>query len=923
MKNYQLSIFFFTLLCLASIDCWAGPVSESQALQTARRFYASPALRAPGKKAAPVLAFKLADAKGEPQVYVFGKGENQQGFVVVAGDDRVPAVLGYSDEGQFQADDMPSNMRAWLDEYARQINYLRSHPAMENRREATRLATAVGPLLGGIEWDQLDPYNKKCPNGYPTGCVATAMGQVMYYHKYPEHGNGSKSYNWNGRTLSANFGNTTYQWDKMANKVTKDSPADAQEAVSTLLYHVGVSLSMNYDDAKNGGSGASPSYIAESFVKYFGYDKGVNLRSREYFTSDEWWSLLQNEFDHGRPVLYGGFTASASGHSFVADGYNQEGYVHINWGWSGVNNGYFLLSALNPKTMGTGGGAQGEGYNYNQTMVIGIQKPAGSKMAYSVIFKNVDDLNTTIEGTKAVTLSANRIHTDGIDPLTLQLRFEVFDADGKSVCTSSTTQKSIDIGESTTAQCSLSLPANMADGTYKAYLTCHINNIDEDGVFNRINYMVGENGYYLITVSGSQRTIKSAGKPALALKSLTVNPNPIEGDKPFTVTAVISNTGGEYDGRMAYQLVYPEDNDHNYYAPEKELVVREGETTTLEFTDCLSLLSNDHYTLQLMERVGINHVPFGNPITIKVNGDAEPYSLSATDYLDFEKGADNVKRDNINITANLKNDGGLFEGRITCLIFTNANAIVAGKQVASLDTVDVQIAKRSSGSLTLHGSWPGAVDGQTYYAALYNVSGGAFITPTKYAQQSFTIRDDASGEPSRLYLKEQIGFEGGNSNVDPSNMTLNVKVLNTGAPYNGNFTASFYKPNGWQALATMSQTAEVGYDDIKTIQIKGSTTALEQGKKYNVGLVFGDNEESSWLSYALHPNYSNVDIVVGNGTSGITEAAYGPADEVSVYNMAGILVAKTTEEGLQAVFQQLPHGQYVARGKNSVRKIAR
>ena len=92
MKNYQLSIFFFTLLCLASIDCWAGPVSESQALQTARRFYASPALRAPGKEAAPVLAFKLADAKGEPQVYVFGKGENQQGFVVVAGDDRDSSV---------------------------------------------------------------------------------------------------------------------------------------------------------------------------------------------------------------------------------------------------------------------------------------------------------------------------------------------------------------------------------------------------------------------------------------------------------------------------------------------------------------------------------------------------------------------------------------------------------------------------------------------------------------------------------------------------------------------------------------------------------------------------------------------------------------------------------------------------------------
>ena len=285
-------------------------------------------------------------------------------------------------------------------------------------------ATAVEPLLKDITWNQTKPYNNCCPNDYPTGCVATAMGQVMYYYRYPEHGVGSNTYQWNGQQLTANFGTTTYQWSNMQDKLTANSSSAAQDAVATLLYHVGVSVNMNYGPASEGGSGASPSYIAPALINHFGYDKGCHLRSREYFTKTEWEATVRNELDNGRPILYGGFTMSASGHSFVCDGYNQQGYYHINWGWDGLNNGYFLLSALDPKTKGTGGGEEGQGFNYNQTMVIGIQKPVdGSKQAYSFVFKYIDQATVTVNRNQPATLKAYGVHTNGTYTLTIPEEF--------------------------------------------------------------------------------------------------------------------------------------------------------------------------------------------------------------------------------------------------------------------------------------------------------------------------------------------------------------------------------------------------------------------------------------------------------------------------------------------------------------------
>lgn len=853
--------------------------------------------------------------------YVFNRGQ-QGGYVVVAGDDRVPAILGYADVGTFSYDHVPDNMKAFLGEYVRQIEYVRSHPSMENNTKVDSYATSVSPLLKNITWNQTEPYNLYCPNDYPTGCVATAMGQVMYYHRYPDHGIGSKTYQWNGQSLTANFGATTYQWDKMQDKLTANSPSSAQSAVATLLYHVGVSVGMNYGPASQGGSGASPSYIAPALVKFFGYDKGCHLRSREYFSKSDWEATVRNELDHGRPILYGGYTVSASGHSFVCDGYNQQGYYHINWGWDGINNGYFLLTALDPKSKGVGGGAEGEGYNYNQTMVIGIQRPVeGSQPVYSLVFKYVDNATMTVKRHDAATLKANGIHTDGIDPLNVSLRFEVYDDSHRLVATSETSSQNLPMGEAIKYQGSITLPDSLKDGIYEARLAAHIQDIDEDGIFNLINYMVGENGYYEVTVKDGQVTYTPKGLPALSLESLSVTPNPIVSKKPFTVSATIKNAGGEFDGKLAYALLHPDGQKDSYYAPDRAVNIKAGETVTVNFTDSTELLGNDNYQLQLVVRDGVAHNNLGQPITIRVDGEKEKANVVGVDYVDITTGVDNAKRDSLNVLAYLHNTGGDFSGKITCLVFNNANDL--DNPVCSLDTISVAIAKGEYKTVEIPGKFLDAKDKQSYYACLFNVDDNDFINPIKYAGVNFTIRDDASNEQPRLYLKRKIDL-GESNQQSADDLLVLTTIQNTGGPYKGTIKASFYNINGWTPLETLSQTVTIGYGETVTIAIKGSSTQLKAGKSYDVGVTFDDADETEWKSYSHHSDYSNGRVAIVSST-GISNIPQDAATTAEIYSMSGILVRRATPSTLANAMSSLPRGEYIiryqGRGKAQTQKI--
>ena len=332
------------------------------------------------------------------------------GFVIVSGDDVVRPVLGYSHERSFRTENMAEAVAKWLEGYKSQIRYAIMHDLQPDQEIINAWAELKGgdlefqehqnrssvPALVQTQWDQPAPYNELCPGGSVTGCVATAMAQIMKYWNYPEKGQGFHSFNHeNYGTVSANFGSTTYQWGSMPNSIVSSN-----NAIATLMYHCGVSVDMGYTPEVSGAwvieNSPTPGACSEyAFKTYFGYDNSLQGIERVNYSDAQWETVLKTELDASRPVMYDGF-GNGGGHAFVCDGYDTNDFFHFNWGWSGYYDGYFETSALNPGGTGTGGGTGG--YNSGQQAIIGIKPPGGGgTTSYTLnLYGNLNASSTNI-----------------------------------------------------------------------------------------------------------------------------------------------------------------------------------------------------------------------------------------------------------------------------------------------------------------------------------------------------------------------------------------------------------------------------------------------------------------------------------------------------------------------------------------------
>jgi hypothetical protein len=373
--------------------------------------------------------------------YVFN---TEKGFVIVSGDDNVMPVLAYSDENKFYPDKMSAVVYKWLTNYKDQIRDVMETSSnikpsaavsaewtawLNNTPSALAVGktTAVTPLLK-TTWDQLPYYNAMCPYDNSagkravTGCVATAMAQVMKFWNYPSKGSGFHSYNSSSfGTLSADFGSTTYDWTSMPNSINS-----INTAIATLMYQCGVSVDMNYSVESSGAyviASTSPvTNCAEYALKsYFGYKTSLSGLARANYSDVTWLTKIESELDAGRPVIYDGF-GSGGGHCFVCDGYDSRNYLHFNWGWSGLYNGYFTINALNPGGVGTGGGSGG--YNSSQEMIIGIEPADNNNNGGNNNNNNAFDMEmndylklsaTTISYGQGFTVSTNILNNSAND----------------------------------------------------------------------------------------------------------------------------------------------------------------------------------------------------------------------------------------------------------------------------------------------------------------------------------------------------------------------------------------------------------------------------------------------------------------------------------------------------------------------------
>ncbi len=373
------------LLCAVAQGAWAEQVTKEQAQQQAYEFLTS---RRPtsGMRRAPGTVPQLTTACQVSGLYVFNVDGG--GFVIVSNDDRTIPVLGYGDTGSIDPDNMPDNMRAWLQGYADEIAWLQQNNMTTTaaagtsapRRAGGHSTAAISPLLT-TTWSQGAPYNNLCPiysgdKRAATGCVATAMAQVMNYHQWPKEGTKAiPGYTTTSNSIDLTEGlpATTFDWANMKESYSgNNETADEANAVATLMQYCGYSIQMDYDSS----SGAQTKRVAVALKEYFDYNTTTTQYvSRNYYSAEEWASLIYHELANNRPVVYSGFTPS-SGHAFVCDGYkyeNETDFFHINWGWNGSSDNYFVLSALNPREQGIGGSNSTDGFRYGQGAVIGIQ----------------------------------------------------------------------------------------------------------------------------------------------------------------------------------------------------------------------------------------------------------------------------------------------------------------------------------------------------------------------------------------------------------------------------------------------------------------------------------------------------------------------------------------------------------------------
>ena len=315
-------------------------------------------------------------------LYVFNTTDDR-GYVIVSDDDRTTPILGYSRSGRLELDRMPRNMRAWLQGYADEIAWLNKHGLQSSAKTAARRRTSavkspIAPLVQ-TRWNQGSPYNDNCPlyddvNRAVTGCVATAMAQVLYYHRYAEMSGGIAAYTTDFcdapcvpvGALEA----TSFDWDNMQMEYDGTETAEQKAAVAQLMQYCGASVGMNYGES----SSSNTSEVVTALRDVFGYSTTVQLAIRSLCSYSEWIELIYHELSEGRPVVYGG-QSSGGGHEFVCDGYQGEDFFHINWGWGGMSDNYFKLSALDSDQQGIGGSTSTDGYHYGQDAVIGIQKP--------------------------------------------------------------------------------------------------------------------------------------------------------------------------------------------------------------------------------------------------------------------------------------------------------------------------------------------------------------------------------------------------------------------------------------------------------------------------------------------------------------------------------------------------------------------
>ena len=733
MVNLVRKIVFLFLLFLP-LALLAEPIDETEARQRAQAFLqersatmsASPmkmvvkGRRGQSRRAASV-PVEAKDTAAVCDYFVFNVGADK-GFVIVSGDDAYPAILGYADEGSISLENMPDGLRFLLDSYAAEIKTCEADNLPETNR-AGMIRAFISPLVT-TRWDQGSPYNKYCPTIDDkltvTGCVATAMAQVMYYHKYPQ-GDCEAIPGYTTRTNKIEVKGllaTTFDWNNMTATYASGATGAAANAVAKLMQYCGAALEMNYGLSSTGGSSAYNASMADDLKTYFGYQS--TYVQRHHYSYQEWVNLIYGELADSRPVVLGG-QSTGGGHSFVCDGYDTGDYFHINWGWGGSSDGYFRLSLLNPYEQGIGGSSTLDGFGFAQDAVIGIKSNNGSKAPTCL---SLEKLQFDATGSVATQVINRANASDAFTNIPLYITIcsykhgthsfdyavQLTDADGLMLSTpyESLNQSMSFNSDVIVPDISISTPVGLDNGTYYIKVVSRVKGSYVwqdcyDGLQQRIKAVVSGNTLTLTApiVRGSSNIPSAAtivvsgdkikGHEQTVTASITGGATDYHGDVVLRVngTSVMGKTldipaGQTVDASFAFTPSTAGENTLTLYTA-KSGGTQIGSAKSVTITDSDA---SDTLTIKVSPSYAnlINNKFYGNAVRVtatvtnpsSVNSYASKLNCSLREYDSAEGGDYNnatVKSQNITIEKNGTTDvvfeyTGLKAGKFYCLRFT-------------------------------------------------------------------------------------------------------------------------------------------------------------------------------------------------------------------------------------------------------------
>ncbi len=593
----------------------AAPITPQQALD--RLQSNGPAKARSTMNAGLELAYTANTPAGNPSAYLFIP-QDQKGYVILAADDSAQPILGYSDSAQIDVNNLPAAFSWWISEYGRHIDYLNQNGGANN--SAPMFVPDREPILPLLttKWGQDAPYNGMTPIignvQSPTGCAATSFAQVLNYFKYPEKGTGYLKYTSNGKTYVLNLEKTPFDWENMLDDYSSTSYNDTQaDAVAYLMKACGYSIEMMYGTY---ASGAQSFKMGKALINNFSYDPSIIYADRNDYCYDVWFDMVYNNIKNIGPVIYNG-TSIDGGHSFVCDGYDGEGYFHINWGWDGLSDGYFLLDALNPDAQGTGGSAAEGGFNYSQDAYFGIQPKTDNP--------NTSYGNITVYGSLSASLNGSNVEIGAINgsyytgwvncnfkELNCRIAGLIQKADGSGdmiqtdATISGSSQINLDVYNflSSAYRISVVIPSNLANGEYKVYPACK--DLDIEGAPYRP--FITRNGvanYILLTVNNGSYSVTAVSDDILAFDSATFGSPLYYGRNALLNIKVTNNTNTQLT-----KCFYPALADENmiqYKADYQLITVNPGETVekaaVVRFlaVDGATNLQADSYTLYLYD----------------------------------------------------------------------------------------------------------------------------------------------------------------------------------------------------------------------------------------------------------------------------------------------------------------------------------